>query len=126
VVFLMIGIRFVFQGDAAIEGLRGESRHVAGAIAMPLMIGPGTIGASVVIGQRLDGLSAVLCILGTVSASVLVIWILKIVHDFVRSRNEELVQRYIEIAGRITALVVGTFAIEMIMRGLMTWRSVIP
>jgi multiple antibiotic resistance protein len=50
-----------------------------------------------------------------------VVLTLKRFHDFVKPRNEGLVQRYIEIAGRVTALVVGTFAIEMIMLGAGTW-----
>jgi hypothetical protein len=51
--------------------------------------------------------------------------VLKYLHDYVRVRNDELVQRYIDIAGRVTALVVGTFAIEMIMRGLVAWKAAI-
>ena len=123
VVFLLIGLRFVFEGNAAIQGLRGESRYIAGAIAMPLMIGPGTIGACIVIGQRLTPVRAVLAILATVTLSVTVMMLLKRLHDFVRQRNEEIVQRYIDIAGRITALVVGAFAIEMIMHGLLAWKD---
>jgi multiple antibiotic resistance protein len=125
IVFLMIGLRFVFQGNAAIKGLRGESRHIAGSIAMPLMIGPGTIGASILVGKRLSQFYAVLAIMLAVFASVGLMIILKYVHDYVRVRNEELVQRYIDIAGRVTALVVGTFAIEMIMRGLAAWKATI-
>ncbi|HRX15573.1 MAG TPA: MarC family protein, partial [Spirochaetota bacterium] len=52
IVFLLIGIQFVFKGPDAIEVLRGESEHIAGAVAMPVLIGPGTISASVVIGER--------------------------------------------------------------------------
>jgi multiple antibiotic resistance protein len=125
VVFLLIGLRFVFQGNAAIKGLRGESRYIAGSIAMPLMIGPGTIGASIVVGKRLSQVNAVLSIMLAVVVSVSLMILLKYVHDYVRLRNEELLQRYIEIAGRVTALVVGTFAIEMIMRGLATWIETI-
>ncbi|MGA7826207.1 MAG: MarC family protein [Geobacteraceae bacterium] len=125
IVFLLIGIRFVFQGNSAIEGLRGESRHMAGAIAMPIMIGPGTIGASILVGKRLNHLEAVLSILLAVSASVAIMIALKHLHDYVKSRNEELIQRYIDIAGRVTALVVGTFAIEMIMRGVEAWITTI-
>lgn len=40
VIFLLIGIQFVFHGNSAIEGLGGESEYIAGAIAMPIMIGP--------------------------------------------------------------------------------------
>jgi small neutral amino acid transporter SnatA (MarC family) len=121
IVFLLIGLRFVFEGNAAIEALRGESQHIAGAIAMPLMIGPGTIGASILIGKRLGPWQAILAITLTVLLSAAVMIILKRVHDFVRTHNEPMVQRYIEVAGRITALVVGTFAMEMIFRGVETW-----
>jgi len=123
VVFLLIALRFVFDGNSAIQGLRGESKHIAGSIAMPLMIGPGTIGASIVVGKRLSHVNAVLCIVFAVLSSVILMILLKYIHDYVRVRNEELVQRYIDIAGRVTALVVGTFAIEMIMRGLGAWKE---
>ncbi|MDZ7722811.1 MAG: hypothetical protein U5R06_08350 [candidate division KSB1 bacterium] len=50
--------------------------------------------------------------------------LLKKLHDYVKLRNEKLIERYIEVAGRITALVVGTFSIEMIMQGVRTWLKV--
>ena len=39
IVFLISGIRFVFQGPEAVELLRGSPEHIAGAVAMPFMIG---------------------------------------------------------------------------------------
>jgi len=121
VVFLIIGLRFVFEGNEAIPGLRGEGAHVAGAIAMPVMIGPGTIGASVLAGENLGPIMAPLVIVVVVMMSTLVVLALKRLHDWVRPRNEPLVERYIEATGRITALVVGTFAVEMILTGLNGW-----
>jgi small neutral amino acid transporter SnatA (MarC family) len=120
-VFLIIGLQFVFHGPNAIEILRGKSAHLAGAVAMPVMIGPGTISASVVIGKRLDPLTACAAVLAAVILFVLLIIALKAMHDFVRPRNEPLVQRYIEIAGRIMALFVGTVSVEMIMQGIRAW-----
>ncbi|MEJ2396684.1 MAG: MarC family protein [Gammaproteobacteria bacterium] len=52
VVFLLIALQFVFRGPTAIEILQGESKHLAGAVAMPVFIGPGSISACVVIGKR--------------------------------------------------------------------------
>lgn len=121
VVFLLIGIQFVFRGPTAIEILRGESEHLAGAIAMPVLIGPGTISASVVVGKRHDPLFACCAVVIAVVACLATMALLKSLHDFVRPRREALIQRYIEIAGRITALFVGTIAVEMIMQGLQTW-----
>lgn len=121
IVFLLIGLQFVFHGPQAIEILRGESAHLAGAIAMPVLIGPGTISASVVIGKRLDPFIACIAVILAVVCSVAVMLLLKSLHDFVRPRQERLVQRYIEIVGRIAALYVGTVSVEMIMQGIRAW-----
>ncbi|NOT42980.1 MAG: MarC family protein [Acidobacteria bacterium] len=121
IVFLLIGIQFVFQGPTAITILRGESEHIAGAIAMPVLIGPGTISASVVIGQRHEPLLACVAVLLAVVASLFTMAVLKSLHDLVRPHRERLIQRYIEVAGRITALFVGTVAIDMLMQGLRSW-----
>jgi len=123
IVFLLIGIQFVFKGPAAVEILRGDSRDLAGAVAMPVLIGPGTISASVVIGKRLDPLPACGAVLCAVAASLVTMVILKAIHDIVRAQRESLVERYIEIAGRIMALYVGTISIEMVMQGLVTWSQ---
>ncbi len=121
IIFLLIGIQFVFQGPTAIEMLRGESEHIAGSIAMPVLIGPGTISACVVIGKRHDPLSACFVVLTAVITCLIVMVILKFMHDKVHSTKASLVERYIEIAGRITALYVGTVAIDMVMQGLRMW-----
>lgn len=121
IVFLLIGLQFVFKGPTAIEILRGKSQHLVGAIAMPVLIGPGTLSASVVIGKKLQPLAACGAILLAVGISVSLMLLLKALHDHVRSTREHLVQRYIEIAGRVTALYVGTVSIEMIMQGMQTW-----
>jgi small neutral amino acid transporter SnatA (MarC family) len=123
VVFLLIGLQFVFHGPAAIEILQGESKHLAGAIAMPVFIGPGTVSASVVIGKKHDPVMACLVIIVTVLACILTLMLLKKLHDVVLPRKEAIVQRYLEIAGRVTALIVGTIAIDMIMRGVRSWAE---
>ena len=54
---------------------------------------------------------------------VAVMILLKALHDHARTANACLIQRYIEIAGRITALYVGTVSIEMIMQGTRSWMQ---
>lgn len=123
IVFLIIGLQFVFRGPTAIEILRGESKHIAGAIAMPVLIGPGTISASVVIGKRNDILVSCAAIVVAVMLCILVLVILKFLHDIIRKKREELIERYFDLAGRITALFVGSVAIEMIMAGVKSWLN---
>lgn len=123
IVFMLIGIQFVFRGPMAIEILRGESENLAGAIAMPVLVGPGTISASIITGQRLDPFIACGAVFSAVFLSTMIMILLKAIHDYVRPRREPLIQRYIEITGRITALFVGTVAVEMIMQGARAWAQ---
>jgi len=123
IVFLLVGVQFVFQGPKAIEILRGESEHLAGAIAMPILIGPGTISACVVIGQRHEPLMACGIAVTALAISISAIIAMKAIHDLVRPRNARLVERYIAVAGRVTALYVGTVAVDMIMRGILDWAE---
>lgn len=121
VIFLIIGIRFVFEGVKAVRGLRGTAEHVAGSIAMPFMIGPGTLSASVVIGARHPMIGAIAVIGATMAATVTVVVLLKIAHDHLKEKNARLTDRYVELVGRISALLIGTFSVEMILDGLTTW-----
>ena len=121
IVFLIVGINFMLKGNQAIEALRGPPEHIAGSIAMPILVGPATVSASVLMGKTLTPVLAVLGVLVAVGGSVMVVIALKMLHDWVKPRNETLVQRYIEIAGRVTALIVGIYAVEMIMQGATVW-----
>lgn len=123
IVFLIISLQFILKGPHAIEVLQGEPGHISGAIAMPVLIGPGTISASVIIGKRHDALQASTIVIGAVFVSLSIIIFLKMLHDYVRPRKEALIERYIEIAGRITALYIGTVSIEMIMIGVRHWAE---
>lgn len=88
---------------------------------MPVLIGPGTISASLLIGKRHDQLEAIAVIFASVTLTIIVVILLKLLHDFVLPRSEPLVNRYIDVTGRISALYVGTVAVEMIIKGLGTW-----
>jgi len=126
IVFLLIGVRFVFSGADAMRTVRGQPEHIAGSIAMPFTIGPGTVSASVVIGARLVR-NAAAVILITLALTVLLVIAIKIAHDYVRERNARIIDRYMEIVGRLSALLIGTIAVEMVFEGLGSWlRNTAP
>jgi multiple antibiotic resistance protein len=89
------------------------------------MIGPGTISISIIAGKRLPISFAVAAITMTLTVTVLILILLKVLHDFVSKKNESLVEQYIELSGKITAIVLGTYSIDMIMSGIKAWISVL-
>jgi len=123
-IFLLIGVRFVMVGPDAIHQLRGQPEHLAGSVAMPFMIGPGTVSASILIGAQLKSPAlSIAAILVALASTLLGVIVLKQLHDWVRQRNAELVERYVDVVGRISALVIGTIAVEMILQGIDLWRA---
>lgn len=120
-VFLIIAVRYMIAGANMIDTLRGPPEHLAGSIAMPFMIGPGTVSASVLTGARLPASFAAVAIIVALVTSCLLLVGFKLLHDWVKGRNEPLVERYVEIAGRVSALLIGTIAVEMMFKGVESW-----
>jgi len=113
----------MLTGSAALVPLRGgEPSQVAGAIALPFMMGPGTISASVIIGKRLqEPASVFFAVVIAVTLPTISLIVTKVLHDFVQKNKEALLGRYLNITGRVIAMSIGTYAIEMIMSGVDLW-----
>jgi multiple antibiotic resistance protein len=126
IVFLVMALRFMLTGSQTLVALRGSPGHVAGAIAMPFLIGPGTVSAATLAGMKLPLGSALAAIALALTIVVLVLCALKILFDWVSSRNASLVERYVEVASRVNAMVVGSIAVEMTFDGLEAWVASFP
>ena len=83
IIFLLIGIQFVFSGPKALQRMRGAPEHIAGSIALPIMIGPGTVSASILAGTRLSPELALVCIILAMTITVVTMLSLKKLYDFV-------------------------------------------
>jgi multiple antibiotic resistance protein len=123
VTFLIIGIRMILGVGAPVESLRPQGKEISGAIAMPFIVGPGTITVSVLTGSRMSYVEAALSIGLGLAMAIGAILVLKRIFDIVQKRSEQYVARYMDIAGRVTALFTGTFAIELILKGIERWQA---
>ncbi|MEI1682974.1 MarC family protein [Acinetobacter baumannii] len=117
-IFLVIGYRYVFQGADTIGEMRGAPEHLAGTIAMPFMIGPGTISAAVVTGMSMSLLEAAVVIALVLFVSCSVLIAMKFSHDHLRYSHAKYIDRYFDIVGRLAALLIGTIAVDMIVNGV--------
>jgi len=117
-IFLVIGYRYVFQGADTIGEMRGAPEHLAGTIAMPFMIGPGTISAAVVTGIEMSIGAAALVIGFTMFLTCSILILMKFTHDHLRYKHAKYIDRYFDIVGRLSALLIGTIAVDMIINGV--------
>lgn len=118
IIFLVIGYRYVFEGAETIGAMRSAPEHLASTIAMPFMIGPGTISAAVVTGVSLPLPVGAMVIAGTLSLTCLLLIVMKFLHDFLQEKHSKYVDRYVDIVGRLASLLIGTIAIDMIINGI--------
>ncbi|EOH2981462.1 MarC family protein [Acinetobacter baumannii] len=117
-IFLVIGYRYVFQGADTIGEMRGAPEHLAGTVAIPFMIGPGTISAAVVTGMSMSLLEAAIVIALVLFVSCSVLIAMKFSHDHLRYSHAKYIDRYFDIVGRLAALLIGTIAVDMIVNGV--------
>lgn len=123
IIFLIIGVRYALLGSKAIEQLRGPAKNVVGSVSVPFMIGPGTVSASIITGKRLSLADSFLVISLSLISVIACVVILKMIHDFIHKKNEPMVEKYIDITGRVSALIIGTIAVEMILKGVDAWLN---
>lgn len=122
-VFFLVGLRFMLIGSDALREMRGAPGSIAGSIALPFLIGPGTVSASVLAGSKMSFPWAAAAIMLALTAAVAGLMLLKWLHDAALVGNQRLVQRYIDIVGRVSALIIGTIAVEMVLQGVELWLS---
>lgn len=118
IIFLVIGYRYVFQGADTIGAIRGAPEHLAGTVAMPFMVGPGTISAAVVTGMDIGLTGAALVMLVTLALTCIILILMKFMHDNLRYKHAKYVDYYFDIVGRLSALLIGTIAVDMIVTGI--------
>lgn len=123
-VFLLVSIRSFFLGPDSLRSLRGKPEASGGSIAIPFMIGPGTLSASVSAGTALPTIEIIPAIVVPVFLSMATVTGFKKLHDLIQHRGadyEQKINRYIDATGRIMSLVTGTIAVEMLLRGIEQW-----
>jgi small neutral amino acid transporter SnatA (MarC family) len=64
---------------------------------------------------------AIVVIAVALAVTVALVTAIKLAHDFLKERNARLIDRYMEVVGRVSALLIGTFAVDMIFEGLGAW-----
>lgn len=126
VLFLLIALRFMLSGSSTLVSLRGEPGHVAGTVAMPFMIGPGTVSAATIAGLKLPPLLAFASIAAALACTVALLTLFKLLFDWVGARNAQLTERYVQLASRVSAMAMGAIAVEMSFHGLERWLSSLP
>lgn len=117
-IFFVVGYKYATSGFKTTEFLRGSIDELPGAIAMPFMIGAGTITQSILISRRHGDLTALLAIAVALAITLAMVCVFKLLRDHLRRRRERLFERYVNILARANGLIIGAISAEMIIAGI--------
>ncbi|MFH1731498.1 MAG: MarC family protein [Planctomycetota bacterium] len=118
VIFFVVGYKYATKGFHATELLRGTLDELPSAIALPFMIGAGTITQSILIGKHHSGGISILIIATVMAVSFTVVITFNAVRARVRTRNQPVFDRYVNILSRLNGLLIGAISSQMIVSGI--------
>lgn len=118
VIFFVVAYSYVTKGYRAAAMLRGSLDDLPAAIALPFMIGAGTITQSIVVGKTHGPMMALLIITAAVSACFAIVLAFKLIHDRTRGARERIFERYVNILARVNGLLIGAISTDMVVTGL--------
>ena len=117
VVFFVVAYNYVTKGYRAAEVLRGSLEELPSAIALPYMIGAGTLTQAILIGKQNSPRPSIFVVFLGVATCFLVVAGFKLVRDHMRAAREHVFVRYVNILSRINGLLIGAISTEMILSG---------
>jgi len=117
VIFFVIAYNYVTKGYRAVTVLRGTLDELPAAIALPFMIGAGTITEAILLGKTLSPVGSVFVLLVAMVVSIIVILSFRVVRDRLKAAQEKLLDRYVNILARVNGLLIGAISTEMVVTG---------
>ncbi|MGD2093842.1 MAG: MarC family protein [Phycisphaerales bacterium] len=118
IIFFVVAYNYVTRGYKAAEVLRGGLEELPSAIALPFMIGAGTITQAILVGKRHGPYLSMFILFLGLCACFLVVVVFKSVRDFLKEEREKVFERYINILSRINGLFIGAISTEMVVSGI--------
>lgn len=118
IVLVSLALSFILQGKKSMIATRGELSQIAAEIALPFIVGVGTITLSILIGEALSPLKAILTIAAVMMANFIAVFLLALARHNLREELKEVLDKNAEILLRINGFVVGAYGINLVVEGI--------
>lgn len=119
IVLLSLALVIIIQGRRSVVTLKGSLDDIAGEVAIPFMVGPGTISVSIIVGNDFDPLSSIFIIgvamaVGYVIVLTLSIMRKRLLHEHARKTFDKKLGTYL----RLNGFFIGAIGVNMIITGI--------
>lgn len=118
IVVSSLALVFIIQGKQSMITTRGELNKIAAEIALPFIVGAGTITLSILMGRAFGPLKSVMAIGFVLFVNFLTIALLAIIRHKLKPRMKIVFDKNAEILLRVNGFIVGAFGVDMIVTGV--------
>ncbi len=119
IVLLSLGLVIIIQGRRSVVTLTGTLDDIASQVAIPFMVGPGTISVSIIIGNELYtpfamGIIALAMLINFQIVYSLSLMRKRLLHDHSRSAFDKRLGMFL----RLNGFFIGTIGVNMVITGI--------
>lgn len=119
IVLASVALSFILQGKKSMIATRGELSQIAAEIALPFIVGVGTITQSILIGEVLSSMQSLIVLVLVMITNFLIVCGLAYFRHVLKPQLKEVLDKNAEIMLRINGFIVGAYGVNLIVQGLM-------
>ncbi|MBI2023742.1 MarC family protein [Candidatus Giovannonibacteria bacterium] len=109
---------FVINGKKSLLGMQDDLGDIAAELALPFMVGAGTISLSILMGNKFRSPTVALLLAAVFAINFAVIILLKYLRSALPERLREAFDKFMELFLRINGFFMGAIALNMIIVGI--------
>jgi len=118
IVFFTFALAFIVQGRKSLIQLKESLDDVASEIALPFMVGAGTLSLAILIGYKYSPLSSFSLILGVLLVNFATILLLIQLRVALKARLKTAFDKIMEMSMRLFGFFVGAIGVDMVVTGI--------
>ena len=118
IVLVSFALSFILQGKKSMITTRGEIGKIASEVALPFMVGAGTITLSILIGEALRPARGILTLAIVMCATFIIVGLLMTFRHLLPNKYNVMFDKNAEIILRMNGFIVGAYGIDLIITGI--------
>lgn len=119
IVIFSFAYYYIVQGKKSLLQMKEDLNDLASDIALPFMVGAGSISITVIIAHNFTAVEGFFMILGALLVAIATILILKVIKDYIILKEfRTAFDKAMEILLRLNGFFVGAIGIDMILTGI--------
>jgi len=118
IVLISFALSFILQGKQSMIATRGELSKIAAEVALPFIVGAGTITQSILIGEVMDNVTALITVTLVMIINFSIIMGLAYARHLLKEPLKIVLDKNAEILLRINGFIVGAYGVDLIITGI--------